>query len=80
VPRPLVEGLPQGQLKGFVCGTLTVPESRANPAGPTIELSVAVAKTTNPSPQPDPVVYLVGGLGDMGMQAGPVLVGGGLGR
>jgi hypothetical protein len=73
-PDPLVEGPPQGQLAGFVCGLLTVPESRADPTGPTIELSVAVAKATLPNPQPDPVVYLVGGPGGTGMQAGPVLV------
>jgi pimeloyl-ACP methyl ester carboxylesterase len=74
-PDPLVEGLPKGQLAGFVCGLLTVPQSRADPTGPTIELSVAVAKAASPNPQPDPVVYLVGGPGGMGMQAGPFLVG-----
>lgn len=43
------------------CGYLTVPEDRANPAGPTIQLAVAIVRNNNPAP--DPVIYLSGGPG-----------------
>src|SRR5690349_9652543 len=45
------------------CGYLTVPEDRAKAEGKTIKLHVAVFKSKNPNPQPDPVVYLEGGPG-----------------
>jgi pimeloyl-ACP methyl ester carboxylesterase len=47
----------------IACGTLTVSEDRAEPAGPTVELPVAVLRTASPTPQPDPVVYFEGGPG-----------------
>src|SRR5438128_2223098 len=45
------------------CGTLTVPENRANSDGRTIQLAVAVLKSTSATPAPDPVLYLSGGPG-----------------
>jgi pimeloyl-ACP methyl ester carboxylesterase len=54
------------------CGLLSVPENRANPSSPMIELAVAVFKSTNPNPQPDPVIYLEGGPGGHALQAIPL--------
>lgn len=48
------------------CGTLTVPENRDNPETRPIQLRVAVVKSDNPAPKPDPVVYLAGGPGGSG--------------
>jgi uncharacterized protein (DUF885 family)/pimeloyl-ACP methyl ester carboxylesterase len=45
------------------CGYLTVPEDRSQPTGPQIRLHTAIFKSTNPDPEPDPVVHLVGGPG-----------------
>lgn len=45
------------------CGYVTVPERHANPAGSVIELAVAVIKSTNADPAPDPVVIEAGGPG-----------------
>ncbi len=45
------------------CGYLVVPEDRAAPGGRTVRLHVAMFSTTNPLPQPDPVVFLNGGPG-----------------
>ncbi|MFN8473183.1 MAG: alpha/beta fold hydrolase [Anaerolineae bacterium] len=45
------------------CGYLTVPAHHADPNGPTIRLAVAVIKSTNASPAPDPLVMLQGGPG-----------------
>jgi pimeloyl-ACP methyl ester carboxylesterase len=45
------------------CGDLIVPEDRAQPDGSTVRLHVAIFKSTNPNPQPDPVIYLMGGAG-----------------
>jgi pimeloyl-ACP methyl ester carboxylesterase len=47
----------------IACGTLTVAEDRAEPAGPTVELPVAVLRTASATPEPDPVVYFEGGPG-----------------
>lgn len=45
------------------CGTLTVPEDRAEPEGNQVTLPVARIHSTSASPLPDPVVYLHGGPG-----------------
>jgi pimeloyl-ACP methyl ester carboxylesterase len=45
------------------CGTLTVPEDRSDPTGPTIELAVAIVRTNHADPLPDGAVYLGGGPG-----------------
>ncbi len=48
---------------GIECGVLTVPESRADPAGRSVELAVAYLRGTGPTIAPDPVVFLAGGPG-----------------
>ncbi|HEX2622079.1 MAG TPA: alpha/beta fold hydrolase, partial [Phototrophicaceae bacterium] len=45
------------------CGTLTVPEDRAVQNSPKITLAVAIIRSPNGNPQPDPFVYLEGGPG-----------------
>lgn len=57
--------LPAGALEGenVECGWLTVPEEHANPDGPTIRLAVAIIKSADPNPAPDPLVMLQGGPG-----------------
>jgi len=42
---------------------LTVPESRSNYTGKTIQLAVAILRSPNPQRGPDPVVFLAGGPG-----------------
>lgn len=57
--------LPAGRMDGqnIRCGTLTVPADRSQPAGPTIELAVAILPAQGQSRLPDPIVYLDGGPG-----------------
>lgn len=45
------------------CGYLVVPENRATPNSPLIELHVAVFLSIAEGPDPDPVVHLAGGPG-----------------
>lgn len=45
------------------CGTLRVPENRADPAGRTIDIHVAVAAASGPDPLPDPIFFFHGGPG-----------------
>jgi len=45
------------------CGFLIVPENRSVSDGRQLRLAVAILKSTNPYPQPDPLVYLTGGPG-----------------
>jgi pimeloyl-ACP methyl ester carboxylesterase len=45
------------------CGYLTVPEQHSQPDGPTIELGVAILKSTGSRPRPDPLVMAQGGPG-----------------
>jgi pimeloyl-ACP methyl ester carboxylesterase len=45
------------------CGDLIVPEARDVPESQAIRLHYAVFKSDDPSPEPDPVVYLEGGPG-----------------
>jgi pimeloyl-ACP methyl ester carboxylesterase len=46
------------------CGWLSVPENRASPQnGREVRLHVAIFRSTNPNPPPDPIVYLEGGPG-----------------
>lgn len=45
------------------CGTLTVPENRANPSGATVELAVAILKPANGDTEATPVIFLEGGPG-----------------
>jgi pimeloyl-ACP methyl ester carboxylesterase len=57
VQTALVEG------KDLRCGILIVPEFYEKPEGPTIQLAVAIIKSRDPNPAPDPVVMLQGGPG-----------------
>jgi pimeloyl-ACP methyl ester carboxylesterase len=50
-----------------ICGTVTVPEDRAEPEGTEVVLPVLVLPATGDDPQPDPVVYLEGGPGGDGL-------------
>jgi len=45
------------------CGYLIVPENRNRPNSPPIRIHVAVFKSINPDPRPDPVIYVAGGGG-----------------
>jgi pimeloyl-ACP methyl ester carboxylesterase len=45
------------------CGYLHVPEDRALANSPMIKLAVAIVRSTNLHPAPDPVIYLQGGPG-----------------
>lgn len=45
------------------CGYLVVPETYANPGGPTIRLAVAILRASDPNPKPDPIVMAQGGPG-----------------
>lgn len=45
------------------CGYLTVWENRSDPAEGTIRLAVAILPSRDPTPAPDPIVYLEGGPG-----------------
>ncbi len=54
---------------GTVCGNLVVAENRANPAGRTIRVAVVIIRSTSPSPQPDPIVYLEGGPGASALES-----------
>lgn len=55
------------------CGTLAVPEDRANPDGRSIELNIAVVESLAEEPKPDPLVILVGGPGQSGTRSGAPL-------
>lgn len=70
-PSPNLEGVPQLDLgPEFECGELTVPENRADPQGATITLAVARTKAAASDPRPDPIVYLTGGPGGLGLLMG----------
>ena len=45
------------------CGQLVVPMRRDQPTSKQVFLSVAVIRSTSPTPLPDPVIYLAGGPG-----------------
>lgn len=51
------------------CGYLTVPEDRRQFDGRTIQLAVAIVRTTSTNPAPDPLVYLSGGPGSPATQS-----------
>lgn len=57
--------LPGGLVEGVTveCGYITVPEEYANPDGPTIQLAVAILRSSDPNKKPDPLVMLQGGPG-----------------
>jgi pimeloyl-ACP methyl ester carboxylesterase len=45
------------------CGFLSVPEDRSQEDSPMIQLHVAIVRTQNPHPAPDPIIILHGGPG-----------------
>ncbi len=45
------------------CGYVVVLEDRAKPEGALVRLPTMIARTRNPDPAPDPVIYLAGGGG-----------------
>jgi pimeloyl-ACP methyl ester carboxylesterase len=53
------------------CGWLTVPQNRAAPEGKQLRLAVAILKSTDPTPRPDPIVFLSGGPGGKSVEFMP---------
>src|SRR5512147_403785 len=70
-PLPRFEPAPCPKLQGAEelakasCGYLVVPENRKQPNGRTIRLMVAKYPARSGEKQPDPIVYLAGGPGDI---------------
>jgi len=65
-PRFVVSDDPPFKIKEgqeYTFGYLEVPEDRADPTGDTIRLPVYYFNSRNPNPQPDPIIYTVGGPG-----------------
>jgi pimeloyl-ACP methyl ester carboxylesterase len=64
-PARCMFDLPIGAVEGedVQCGYLTVPEEHINPDGPTIQLAVAIIKSKDLQPKPDPLVLAQGGPG-----------------
>jgi len=62
---PCMFTLPAGAVEGtdILCGYLTVPEEHATPNGQTIQLAVAIIKSQEANPKPDPVFLAQGGPG-----------------
>jgi pimeloyl-ACP methyl ester carboxylesterase len=54
--------VPKGETH-VVCGYLVVPENRTANNGRTIKLPIAILKSENPNPKPDPVLKTLGGPG-----------------
>ncbi|MDT8450767.1 MAG: alpha/beta fold hydrolase [Wenzhouxiangellaceae bacterium] len=55
------------------CGTLDVPENRAEPDGRQIELAWAIVEARAASPEPDPVFFLAGGPGQSARDTAPIV-------
>lgn len=55
---------------GYVtlCGYITLPQDYDNPEDHHVQIYYVQIKSINPTPQPDPLVYLVGGPGSSGSQ------------
>ena len=56
-----------------LCGTLEVPENRADPGGRSIELAWAVIEARTANPEPDPVFFLAGGPGQSARDIAPLM-------
>ena len=58
---------------GFIssCGYVILPQDYDEPAGSRVELFYTLIQSANPQPQPDPLVYLVGGPGSSGSRLLP---------
>lgn len=59
----------RGQQISARCGTLNIPEDRANPNGRQIPVHVAVIPAVSRAPQPDPLFLLAGGPGQAASEA-----------
>jgi len=57
-----------GDVNGVDCGYLYVPEDHSQSGSPEIKLAVAIIRSSNPNPAPDPVLLLVSWLGGPGSQ------------
>ena len=55
------------------CGSLSVPENPSNPQGRQIDINIAVVPAIKRSPEPDPLVVLVGGPGQAAVETFPVM-------
>lgn len=55
------------------CGSVAIPEDPSNPEGRKITLSVAVVPAISRSPEPDPLVILVGGPGQSAIETFPAI-------
>ena len=64
--------VPSGKV---ICGDLFVLEDRANPDSPVVSLHVAVFPSFSSNPEPDPVIYLMGGGGGDALGAAGFYVG-----
>ncbi|MEV7022084.1 alpha/beta hydrolase [Kitasatospora sp. NPDC093558] len=71
---------PAPPVKNPRCGTLTVPENRSRPDGPTITLGVEIVPAEAKPPAPDPIVWLAGGPGDDAVSEIQLALNGGLNR
>ncbi|MEV7611581.1 alpha/beta fold hydrolase [Streptomyces sp. NPDC089799] len=71
---------PVAALAGARCGTLTVPENRAEPGGRQITLGVAIVPAKAAKPKADPIAWLAGGPGDDAVGEAKLAVDGGLNR
>jgi len=62
--------LPAGHAEGETveCGYLVVPENRADPDSRDIRLAVAIFRHPSGSPEPDPIIYLMGGPGGSALE------------
>ena len=60
-PFPMPIGAVEGE--DIICGMVTVPESHADPDGPTIKLAMGILKSTSDTPAPEPLVMFTGGPG-----------------
>ena len=56
------------------CGTLTVPEDRANPDGRQIDLNVAVIPAIKRNPEADALFLLAGGPGQSAIETFPAMI------
>lgn len=66
---------PTGRQFDAKCGTLTVPEDRANPSGRQIHLNIAIFPAIKREAEPDPLFLLAGGPGQSAIEAFPVMLG-----
>jgi len=60
-----------GQQLDARCGTLVVPEDRANAAGRQVSLNIALVPAIKRKPAPDPLFMLAGGPGQSAVEAFP---------